>query len=87
MQRVEEHGQAVVEECRTRLAPMQQEMESHLQGVVTQTNEDQAMLLQHREELSTLTTRALNTVNHFLSNELQQDMPTGETPGDVLVSA
>lgn len=85
MQRAEKHGQAVVEECRTRLAPMQQEMEGHLKGVEMQTNEDQTMLMRHREELSTLTTQSLNTVNHFLSNELQQDLPTGETPEDALV--
>lgn len=81
MQRVEERGQAAVEECRTRLAPVQQEMEGLLKGVETQTCEDQTILQKHRDEISTLTTQTLNTVNNFLSNELQQDLPTGETPG------
>ncbi|XP_026800122.3 kinesin-like protein KIF11 [Pangasianodon hypophthalmus] len=80
LKRVEERGQAVMEECRTRLAPVQQEMEGLLKGVEVQTGEDQAILQQHREELSTLTTQALNTVNNFLSSELQQDLPTGTTP-------
>lgn len=84
-QHVEERGQAAVEECRTRLAPVQQEMEVLLKRVEVQTGEDQAVLQQHREELSTLAAQALDTVNHFLSNELQQDLPTGETPGGVLV--
>lgn len=84
-QRVEERGQAAVEESQTRLAPMQQEMEATLKAVKMQTSEDQAILQQHREELSDLNTQALNTVNDFLSNELQQDLPTGETPGDALV--
>ncbi|KAF4084385.1 hypothetical protein AMELA_G00128400 [Ameiurus melas] len=80
LKRVEERGQAAVDECRTRLAPVQQEMEVLLKGVEVQTGEDQAVLQQHRDELSTLTAQALDTVNHFLSNELQQDLPTGTTP-------
>lgn len=84
-QGVEERGQASVEECRTRLAPVQQEMEMLLKGVEGQTVEDWAILQQHREELSTFATQALNTVNHFLNDELQQDLPTGETSGDDLV--
>lgn len=80
-QRVAERGQAAVEECRTLLAPVQQETEALLRGVAERTHEDQAILQQHREELSAFTTQALNTVNNFLSNELQQDLPTGETPG------
>uniref|UniRef100_W5U7P9 Kinesin-like protein KIF11 n=1 Tax=Ictalurus punctatus TaxID=7998 RepID=W5U7P9_ICTPU len=80
LKHVEERGQAAVEECRTLLAPVQQEMEVLLKRVEVQTGEDQAVLQQHREELSTLAAQALDTVNHFLSNELQQDLPTGTTP-------
>ncbi|KAK3563659.1 hypothetical protein QTP86_033504 [Hemibagrus guttatus] len=80
LKRVEERGQAAVEECRTRLSPVQQEMEGLLKGVEAQTCEDQANLQQHREELSALNTQTLNTVNNFLRNELQQDLPTGTTP-------
>ncbi|TSS85087.1 Kinesin-like protein KIF11 [Bagarius yarrelli] len=76
LKRVEERGQAAVEECRTLLAPSQQKMERLLKQADTQTHEDQAVLQQHREELSTLTTHTLNTVNNFLSNDLQQDLPT-----------
>lgn len=57
---------------------MQHEMESLLKGLEMQTSDDQAVLQQHRGELSTLATQALNAVNNFLSNELQQDLPTGE---------
>ncbi|KAF7704707.1 hypothetical protein HF521_021779 [Silurus meridionalis] len=80
LKRAEERGQATVEECRTCLAPMQQEVEGVLKRVGVQVDEDQAILQQHKEELSTLTMQTLNTVNHFLSNELQQDLPTGTTP-------
>ncbi|GAA6088369.1 kinesin-like protein KIF11 [Tachysurus ichikawai] len=80
LKHVEERGQAITEECRARLAPVQQEMEGLLKGVEAQTCEDQASLQQHREELSALVTQTHNTVNNFLSNELQQDLPTGTTP-------
>lgn len=82
MQRVEERGQAAVEECQTRLAPVQQEMEGLLKRVDMQIGEDHVILQQHREELLSLTTQAFNTVNNFLSNELQQDLPTGEATRD-----
>lgn len=82
-QRVEERGRAVVEECRTRLAPARQELEGLMKGVAAQTSDDQVILQQHREELSTLASQALNTVNNFLSNELQQDLPTGEKTASV----
>lgn len=85
-QHVEEHGQAVVEECRTRLAPVHQEMERLLEGVEVQTSEHQAVLLQHRDELSSLASQALNTANNFLSNELQQDLPTGEWNSQHLIT-
>ncbi|XP_062863433.1 kinesin-like protein KIF11 [Trichomycterus rosablanca] len=80
LQRVEERGQAAVDECRSHLTPVQQEMETLLRKVQSQVGEDQVALQQHREELSTLATQTLDTVNNFLSNELQQDLPTGTTP-------
>lgn len=87
MQCVEERRQAAVEECQSRLTPVQQEMEGLLKSVDVQIGEDHVLLQQHRDELSSLATQALNTVNNFLSNELQQDLPTGEAPGYNLVGS
>ncbi|XP_072546698.1 kinesin-like protein KIF11 [Salminus brasiliensis] len=80
LQDVEKRGQAAVDDCRSRLAPMQQEMERVLKGVALQTGRDQDTLQEHRDVLSTLVTETLDTVNNFLSKELQQDLPTGTTP-------
>lgn len=80
VQHVEDRGQAIVEECRSRLAPVQQEMETLLKGVEMQTSEDQTVLQQHKKELSTLVAQTLDIATNFISNELQQDLPTGATP-------
>ncbi|KAG9268420.1 kinesin-like protein KIF11 [Astyanax mexicanus] len=77
---VERRGQTAVEECRSRLAPVQQEMEQVLKGVEMQTGRDQVTLQEHRDVLSSLATEAMDTVNNFVSNELQKDLPTGTTP-------
>ncbi|KAI4891435.1 hypothetical protein NFI96_022124, partial [Prochilodus magdalenae] len=77
---VEKRGQAAVEDCRSRLAPVQEEMEGVLKNMELQTDRDQATLQQHREELSTLAAEAMDVVTNFISKELQQDLPTGTTP-------
>lgn len=79
MQRAEERGQAAVNDCRTKLDPVQREMETQLKKMLSQVGEDQTTLQQHRDELSVLSTGTLETVNNFLSNELQKDLPTGKT--------
>ncbi|XP_017560407.1 kinesin-like protein KIF11 [Pygocentrus nattereri] len=76
----EHHGQAAVEDCRSHLAPVQQEMEEILKNMELQMDTDQGTLQQHRDELSTFAAQAMDTVTNFLSNELQQDLPTGTTP-------
>ncbi|XP_066538893.1 kinesin-like protein KIF11 [Hoplias malabaricus] len=73
-------GQAAVEECRSRLSPVQHEMEGVLKNVNLQVNKDQATLQQDIEELTVLNTEVLDTVSNFLSKELKQDLPTGTTP-------
>ncbi|XP_052009273.1 kinesin-like protein KIF11 [Xyrauchen texanus] len=77
---VEEKVEKALQDCEGRLSPIQQEVEGILSSVEVQTGKDETTLQEHRETLSSISTRALDTVHNFLSSELRQDLPTGTTP-------
>uniref|UniRef100_A0A671M916 Kinesin-like protein KIF11 n=1 Tax=Sinocyclocheilus anshuiensis TaxID=1608454 RepID=A0A671M916_9TELE len=77
---VEEKGEKAIKDCEGRLSHMQQEVEGILRRVELQTDKDYAALQEHKEILFSINTQALDTVHHFISSELRQDLPTGTTP-------
>uniref|UniRef100_A0A673HCT0 Kinesin-like protein n=1 Tax=Sinocyclocheilus rhinocerous TaxID=307959 RepID=A0A673HCT0_9TELE len=77
---VEEKGEKAIKDCEGCLSHMQQEVEGILRRVELQTDKDYAALQEHKEILFSINTQALDTVHHFISSELRQDLPTGTTP-------
>ncbi|XP_016091389.1 kinesin-like protein KIF11 [Sinocyclocheilus grahami] len=77
---VEEKGKKAIKDCEGCLSHMQQGVDGILHCVELQTDKDYAALQEHKEILFSINTQALDTVHHFISSELRQDLPTGTTP-------
>uniref|UniRef100_A0A672R0K4 Kinesin-like protein n=1 Tax=Sinocyclocheilus grahami TaxID=75366 RepID=A0A672R0K4_SINGR len=76
----EEKGKKAIKDCEGCLSHMQQGVDGILHCVELQTDKDYAALQEHKEILFSINTQALDTVHHFISSELRQDLPTGTTP-------